>query len=233
MVDDIRDKDSGGKGEGAGGFPTGEAQEELVRSILGMEEERSLALVAEMLEGGADPMEILALCRKAMEKVGEGFEKGELFLPDLIMSGEILSGISDLIKPRIKDDRGPERLGKVLMGTVEGDIHDIGKNIVVFMLDVNGFEVIDLGVDVPPSMFVEKIAELKPDVVGLSCLLTLAYEAMKRTVAAVEEAGLRSDVKIMVGGGTVDDQVREYVGADAYGADAVAAVSLAKGWTGR
>ncbi len=222
-----------GRKRGGDDIAAEETQEELVKAIVGMEEEKALALAEGLLEGGADPMQVLSLCRRAMEAVGEGFERGEMFLPDLIMSGEILSGISELIKPRIKDEGEPERLGRVLMGTVEGDIHDIGKNIVVFMLDVNGFEVVDLGVDVPPRVFVEKISELKPDVLGLSCLLTLAYEAMKRTVEAVEEAGLRTAVKIMVGGGTVDEQVREYVGADAFGADAVEAVSLAKAWVGR
>jgi 5-methyltetrahydrofolate--homocysteine methyltransferase len=125
-----------------------------------------------------------------------------------------------------------ERRGKVLIGTVEGDIHDIGKDIVVFMLDVNGFEVMDLGIDVPVQKFVDAVREFKPAVVGLSGFLTLAFDAMKATVEALSKAGLRDKVKIMIGGGQIDDQVRKYTEADAYGADAMAGVALAKGWIG-
>jgi methanogenic corrinoid protein MtbC1 len=118
------------------------------------------------------------------------------------------------------------------MGTVEGDIHDIGKNIVTFLLDVNGFEVRDIGIDVPPSKFVEEIKDFKPQVVGLSGLLTLAYGSMKKTVQVIEKAGLRDRVKIMIGGGQVNEQTREYVGADAFGKDAMEGVTLAKKWIG-
>jgi 5-methyltetrahydrofolate--homocysteine methyltransferase len=124
------------------------------------------------------------------------------------------------------------RSGKVLVGTVQGDIHDIGKDIVVFMLDSAGFEVLDLGIDVPQEKFVETIKKFQPRVVGLSGFLTLAFDSMKATVEAIEEAGLRGQVKIMIGGGQMDDHVKEYCGADAYGADAVAAVSLSRLWIG-
>jgi 5-methyltetrahydrofolate--homocysteine methyltransferase len=117
-----------------------------------------------------------------------------------------------------------------VLGSVKGDIHDIGKDIVKFLLDVNGFEVHDLGVDVPPERFVEAIREVQPGVVGMSALLTTVFESMKNTVAAIQEAGLRDNVKIMIGGGTVSEEVRAYSGADAYGKDAVAAVNLAKEW---
>jgi methanogenic corrinoid protein MtbC1 len=125
-----------------------------------------------------------------------------------------------------------KRHGKVLIGTVEGDIHDIGKDIVTFMLDVNGFDVLDLGVDVSPQKFVEAIQDFEPQVVGLSGFLTLTFDVMKGTVAAIEAAGLRDGVKIMIGGGQMNDQIREYADADAYGQDAMAAVNLAKKWTG-
>ena len=118
------------------------------------------------------------------------------------------------------------------MGTVEGDIHDIGKNIVTFMLDVNGFDVLDLGVDVSSQKYVEAIRDFQPQVVGLSGFLTLAFDTMKETIEAIQAAGLRDQVKIMVGGGQMDDQVRAYTGADAYGRDAMAAVKLAKDWIG-
>jgi len=118
----------------------------------------------------------------------------------------------------------------VVIGSVKGDIHDIGKNIVTFMLDINGFEVHDLGVDVPAEKFVDAIKEVRPEIVGMSALLTTAFESMKNTVDVIEDAGLRDQIKIMVGGGTVDEKVKEYTGADAYGADAVAAVNLSREW---
>jgi 5-methyltetrahydrofolate--homocysteine methyltransferase len=120
----------------------------------------------------------------------------------------------------------------VIIGTVEGDIHDIGKNIVTFMLDVNGFEVHDLGIDVPVQRFIDAIKEIQPEVVGLSGFLTLAFDSMKKTIEAIQNVGLRNKVKIMIGGGQIDERVRDYTGADAYGLDAVAAVSLCKKWIG-
>ena len=176
------------------------------------------------------PLTILDDCRAAMEIVGKRFEAGEYFLPELIMAGEMLKQISTLVKPRVQQVSGAPRGAKIVLGTVQGDIHDIGKDIVGFMLDVNGFQVYDLGVDVPAQVFVEKIATIKPEMVALSGFLTLAFDSMKGTIAAIKAAGLRDQVKIMVGGGTIDDNVHAYVGADAFGADAIAAVALAKNW---
>jgi len=205
--------------------------EQLINAIADMDEEGALALTKELLDGGATPTAILDDCRTAMEIVGKRFEEGEYFIPELILAGEMLKGISAEVKPYMTSAQADvKKLGKVIVGTVKGDIHDIGKDIVVFMLDVNGFEVHDLGIDVPVQTFVEKIAEVKPQVVALSGFLTLAFDSMKETVAAIKAAGLRDQVKIMVGGGTVDEQVCRYAGADAFGADAMAAVSLAKGW---
>ncbi|MGD8516525.1 MAG: cobalamin-dependent protein, partial [Anaerolineae bacterium] len=164
--------------------------------------------------------------------VGQRFETGQYFLPELIMAGEMLSQITDLVKPELAKAPQAESKGSVVIGSVAGDIHDIGKNIVTFMLDVNGFEVHDLGVDVSPQAFVDAIQTYRADVVGLSGFLTLAFDAMKDTVAAIEAAGLRDSVKIMVGGGQVTDKIREYTGADAYGDDAMEAVGLAKSWIG-
>ncbi len=167
-----------------------------------------------------------------MEQVGSRFEHGEYFIPELILAGEMLKGISAEVKPYMTGAAAEmQQRAKVLVGTVKGDIHDIGKDIVVFMLDVNGFEVKDLGIDVPVETFVETIRTWQPQVVALSGFLTLSYDSMKETVGAIQAAGLRDGVKIMVGGGTVDQQVCEYAGADAYGLDAMAAVTLAKGWT--
>jgi methanogenic corrinoid protein MtbC1 len=205
---------------------------ELVDAIADMREGEALKLVKEMVEGGSEPMAILDAAREAMGIVGQRYEEGTYFLPELLLAGEMLSQITDVVKPELA--KGPEmaRVGKVLIGTVKGDIHDIGKNIVTFMLDVNGFEVQDLGVDVPPQKFVEAIKDFKPEVVGLSGFLALAFDAMKDTVEAIKKAGLRDKVKIMIGGGQMSDDVRKYTGADAYGPDAMAGVSLAKDWVG-
>jgi 5-methyltetrahydrofolate--homocysteine methyltransferase len=123
-------------------------------------------------------------------------------------------------------------LGKIVLGTVAGDLHDIGKNLVTFMLDVNGFAVYDLGIDVKPQIFVDKIKEVQPQIVGMSGFLTSVYQAMKDTVDAIAVAGLRNEVKIMIGGGVMDEEIRKFAGADAYGEDAMAAVNLAKDWIG-
>ena len=204
----------------------------LVNAIADMREEEALKLAKEMVEGGAEPMEILDATRQAMDIIGQRYEKGTYFLPELILAGEMLNQITDMVKPELAKLPEIERHGKVLIGTVEGDIHDIGKNIVSFMLDVNGFDVLDLGVDVSPQKFVEAIQDFEPQVVGLSGFLALAYDAMKETVEAIKKADLRDKVKIMIGGGQVSDEVRKYTGADAYGKDAMAGVSLAKEWVG-
>ena len=204
----------------------------LVNAIADMKEEEALKLVREMVEGGSDPMEILEAGRKAMDIVGQRYEKGTYFLPELMLAGEMLTQITDIVKPELAKMPEVKRHGKVLIGTVAGDIHDIGKNIVSFMLDVNGFDVLDLGVDVPAQKFVEAIRDFQPQVVGLSGFLTLAFDAMKETVEAIKAAGLRDGVKIMIGGGQVNEKIQEYAGADAYGKDAMAGVSLAKKWVG-
>jgi 5-methyltetrahydrofolate--homocysteine methyltransferase len=209
--------------------------QKLINAITEMREVDALRIAEDLLEGGGPPLEVLDACRDAMEIIGQRFEDGECFVPELIMAGEILSQISDKAKPYIEEEEGAEEaetLGTVVIGTVEGDIHDIGKDLVVFMLDVNGFEVVDLGVDVPPAEFITAVQESSADIVGLSGFLTLAYEPMKDTVAALVEAGLREDVKVMIGGGQVDEQIREYTGADAYGRDARAAVRLVQQWVG-
>jgi methanogenic corrinoid protein MtbC1 len=207
---------------------------ELIDAMVNMREQEALDLAGKMLAAGEDPLKVLEFCRQALEIVGQRFEAEEYFLPELIMSGEMLKKISQIAKPFIKQESSQktEGIGKVVIGSVKGDIHDIGKDIVVFMLDINGFEVHDLGVDVPADKFVDAIRKVQPAVVGMSALLTTAFESMKNTVAVIKEAGLRDQVKIMIGGGAVDDKVREYSGADAYGPDAVAAVNLTKKWVG-
>jgi 5-methyltetrahydrofolate--homocysteine methyltransferase len=202
--------------------------QELIDAITEMREDDALAITNQMLEEGTDPLDVLEACRNAMDVIGQRFEDGDCFIPELILAGEMLTQISEVIKPRMQEESNQEVLGKVVIGTVEGDIHDIAKDIVAFMLEINGFEVTDLGVDVPPAKFVEAVKETGASVVGLSGFLTLAYDPMKDTVAALKEAGL--DVKTMIGGGQIDEQIKEYTSADGYGRDAMAAVALAKEW---
>jgi 5-methyltetrahydrofolate--homocysteine methyltransferase len=206
--------------------------EKLVSLMADLMEDETIALVKDLIAKGTDPMSVLDDARKAMETVGKRFEQCEYFIPDLMMAGEILKGISDIVRPLIEEGQTSAKKGKVLIGTVAGDIHDIGKDIVTFMLDVSGYDVLDIGIDVPVATFVEKVKEFKPQVVGLSGFLTLAFDSMKKTVEAFKDAGLRDNLKIMIGGGQMDDEVRKYAGADAYGKDAVAAVNLCKGWIG-
>ena len=209
-----------------------ENERQLVEAIAEMREEEAFALAKAMLDRGDDPVRVLELCREAMDIVGKRFERQEYFLPELVLAGEMLENIGAIAKPLIQEKSAGEskKLGRVLIGTVHGDLHDIGKNIVTFMLDINGFEVKDIGIDVPVAKFVEEIREFEPSVVGLSGFLTLAFDSMKETVQAIEAAGLRKQMKIMIGGGQVDEAVRTYTGADAYGSNAVAAVTLCRQW---
>jgi 5-methyltetrahydrofolate--homocysteine methyltransferase len=205
---------------------------DLVDAMVNMREAEAMELAQKMLDAGEDPLQVLERCREALEIVGKQFEAGKYFLPELILSGEMLKRISKIAKPfmRKEPNKSAETKAKVVIGSVKGDIHDIGKDIVAFLLDINGFEVHDLGVDVPAEKFVEAISQIQPAVVGMSALLTTALESMKNTVDVIKNAGLRDQVKIMVGGGAVDEKVRKYTDADAYGPDAVAAVNLSKQW---
>lgn len=203
--------------------------QKLIDAIIEMREDDALKITNELLEEGKTPEEILNACREAMEVIGKRFENGESFIPELMLAGEMLSAITEILKPRMAEEAAVEKLGTVVLGTVAGDIHDIAKDIVGFMLDLNGFEVTDLGVDVSPEKFVETVKATGAKIVGLSGFLTLAYDPMKDTVAALKAAGL-DDVKVMIGGGQIDENIREYTGADAYGRDAMAAVAIAKDW---
>jgi methanogenic corrinoid protein MtbC1 len=205
---------------------------ELVKLLSDLKEPEALQFVESALAKGMDPMTLLEDAKQGMNIVGERFAKEEYFIPDLMYSGEILKGIVKMLEPHLKKTEKAKRLGKVIIGTVAGDIHNIGKDLVVFMLDVSGFEVLDLGIDVPAQKFVDAVKESGSKIIGLSGFLTLAFDSMKETVDAIQAAGLRNKVKIMIGGGQIDEQVRNYTGADAYGRDAVAAVQLAKGWIG-
>lgn len=200
--------------------------EKIFNSIVGMEEENALKFAKEYLDDGGDPQKLLDVCREAMDEVGEKFEKGEYFLSELLLSGEIFKGIMDLTLPLLKESE-VETIGKIVLGTVQDDIHDIGKNIFKAFAEAAGFEVIDIGVDVPEEKFVEAVKEHNPDIVGMSCLITAGINPMKRTVEALKEAGL-TGAKIIIGGGRVDEEIKEFSGADAWADDAARGVRLCK-----
>jgi len=202
---------------------------ELVEAMAGMKEQEALQIVDDLLAQGEDPASILDLSSEAMQVVGERYQEGTYFLPELIMAGEMLRKIGEVLKPKLAEKQTQtKKLGVVVLGTVRGDIHDIGKDIVGFMLEVNGFEVHDLGIDVSEEAFVSAVKENHPQVLALSGFLSVAFDSMRSTIAEVEKAGLKDDLKVIIGGGQMDDTVRRYTGADAYGEDAMAAVAFAK-----
>jgi 5-methyltetrahydrofolate--homocysteine methyltransferase len=206
----------------------------IVTAVSTLKQQEAISLVKEMLAEGKDPQIILDGCSEAMAIVGNNFETGKYFLAELMMAGKIFGQISEIVKPKmaVTSSGKASKLGTVVIGTVKDDIHDIGKDIITFMLDVNGFEVHDLGINVPAARFVSKVKEVNPDIVALSGLLTLIFDQMKETVNALKEAGLRENVKVMIGGCQMDDGIVKYIGADAYRPDAVSGVKLAKEWVG-
>jgi 5-methyltetrahydrofolate--homocysteine methyltransferase len=205
---------------------------DLTAAILAMDEDGALTIVKERLDADEPPDAILDDARSAMTILGDRFACEEAFIPELIMGGEIMKGIAAVLKPHLTAVDTAAKRAAVVVGTVHGDIHDIGKDVVVMMLEVNGYEVHDLGIDVPVADFVAAVREHAPEVVGLSGLLTLAFDSMKDTIEGIAAAGLRDSVKIMIGGSPVDDQVCGYTGADGWGRDAAAALRLAAEWTG-
>jgi methylmalonyl-CoA mutase cobalamin-binding domain/chain len=203
--------------------------EQLKQALSDLEEEAMLKLVQEELDSATDPLAIISDCREGMSDVGKRYEANEYYVSDLIMAGELFKQAMAMIGDKFETDTSAKK-GTVVVGTVAGDIHDIGKDIVVSLLQAGNYNVVDLGVDVAPEKFVDAVRDNDASVVGLSGLLTISFDSMKATVDALEGAGLRSKVKVMVGGGPVSEQVRDFVGADALGADAQSAVSLCDQW---
>ena len=183
--------------------------------------------VNEKLESGVDPIKIIDLLNKTLNEVGEKYESGELFLSELMMVGYLASEITKLLEPHLIQAEMKVR-GKIVIGTVKGDIHDIGKNIVVMMLQSAGFEVVDLGIDVSAERFVEAVKDEEPDVLGMSALLTSTMNEMKSVTDSLEKSGLRSNVKVIVGGRPITDELAGEIGADGYAEDAVKAVRVIK-----
>jgi len=203
---------------------------EISEAITNLEEEKVLKLVKEKLDAGEEPIKVLEACRIGMTEIGKG-SGDTIFLTDLIMAGEIFNEAMELIMPKLVGS-ATESLGKVVIGTVEGDIHNIGKDIAINFLKAEGFEVIDLGVDVPAQKFVDAIKEHNPLVVGMSGLLTLSIEPMKKAIETIASANLREKVKVIIGGERTDQSVCDYVGADAWVNDAIDGVKIIKNWVG-
>jgi methylmalonyl-CoA mutase cobalamin-binding domain/chain len=187
-----------------------------------------VSLTEQGLELGVEPTTMLfqALI-PALEEVGARFERGDFFVPEMLIAGRAMSGALDLLRPLLADT-GAETIGTFLMGTVKGDVHDIGKNLVDIMLEGAGFKVVDIGVQVAPEKFIEAIHEHEPDIVGFSAFLTTTMPMFKVNIEALEKAGLRDDVIVMVGGAPVTQEYADAVGADGYAADAATATRRAK-----
>lgn len=185
-------------------------------------------LVDEAISGGSDPFAILDECKAGMDAVGDLYSRGEYFLSELILSGEIFKKVVDVIKPHLVEKQGVSSAGTVVIGTPKGDIHDLGKNIVVTLFSASGFEVKDLGVDVPPEAFVDEIAETDASIVAMSALITPTFESMKRVVDLMQERGLREGRFVIIGGGPTSEAVRDYVGADAWTLNPVIGINLCR-----
>ena len=202
---------------------------QLATAVADLDEDVVFAILKAELAAGTEPSTLLGLAREGMTLVGERFESGEYYLSDLIMSGELFKQIAQMVVAEASSDGMVESRATVVIATVEGDVHDIGKDIVVNLLRGANYDVVDLGVDVPAATVAKAVQESGATIVGLSGLLTIAFDPMKASVEAVRALGL--PVKIMVGGAPVTEAVREYVGADALGADALDAVRIADEWT--
>ncbi|MFX1596401.1 MAG: B12-binding domain-containing protein [Promethearchaeota archaeon] len=203
----------------------------LFESVVELEEQKAYKLVKQLLEENNDPKEIIDILRKAVEVIGEKFNKKEYFLTELVMAGEIFQQSAKILEPALKADAVKEtNKGVIVVGTVKGDVHDIGKNIFVTLLKSAGFDVYDLGVDIPPQDFVDKVSETNANVVGYSGLLTIALETMKETTEALKSAGLRDKVKIIIGGLPADEMWMKEAGADAFTDNAFEGVKIVKEW---
>ena len=200
----------------------------LTRLIVDMDERGTLAAIRSRLAAGEDPLRLMEECRAGMEQVGRMYESGTYFISALIMAGEIFRGAADLLVPLMTTTERRHGSGKVVMATVKGDIHDIGKNIVITLLDAHGFTVVDLGVDVDPERVVQAVVAERPDVLGLSCLLTTGFESLRETIALTRQRttdwGQR--LPVVIGGTAIDQRTADYVGADGWCSDAADGIAV-------
>jgi len=209
---------------------TDELYQAMSQSVIDGESEQAAELAHKALSLGLDPLEAIDHgYTRGMNVLGDRFDRGEVFLPHLVMGGEAMKAAIAVLEPELaRRQQQRQVLGKVVIGTVAGDIHEIGKSLVATMLSANGFQVFDLGVDVPVSTFVEKASEVEADIVGLSALLTTTMLNQRRVIESFQEAGLREKVKVIVGGAPVSQSWAEQIGADGYSENAIGAVALAK-----
>ena len=199
----------------------------LITNLYNLEREDVLTEVKNRLSMNEDPFKIFEECKKGMEVIGDKYKNKEYFLAELMLSGDLFREIMELIEPKLKGKKTTGDIkGKVILATIQGDIHDLGKNILSMLLKIEGFKVHDLGVDVNPDFIIQKVKELKPDFLGLSALITVTFDPMKELIEKLKEAGLRDNLKIMVGGGITTNLVRDYIGADFQTIDAVEGVQF-------
>lgn len=198
---------------------------DLTKNLVELERDKVLSEVKERLNHNEDPMKIFEECKEGMELIGEKYKKKEYFLAELMLSGDLFREVMEIIEPKLgKVQIEGDIKGKVLLATIQGDIHDLGKNILGTLLKIEGFEVHDLGVDVNPDIIVEKVREIQPDFLGFSALLTITFDPMKEVIDKLEKAGLRDKMKILVGGGITTPLVKDYTGADFQTVDAMEGV---------
>jgi 5-methyltetrahydrofolate--homocysteine methyltransferase len=202
---------------------------EIKNSLINLDIDKTLELVKKAIDQGFKPLDIINTMAEGMKVIGDMFERGEYFISDLIVASEIFKEVMKILEPLImKEKEVMKPIGRVVIGTIEGDIHDIGKNLVATMLRVNGFEVIDLGVDVSPQKFVEAVKQYNPDIVGMSALLTSTMMNMRKVIETLEKEGLRDKVKVIIGGAPITEEFAKRIGADAYGENAIVAVDICK-----
>jgi methylmalonyl-CoA mutase cobalamin-binding domain/chain len=197
----------------------------LSAAIVGLQRDQAVGLVESGIAAGENPLAILEECRRGMSLVGQRFQAGEYYLAELLLSAEIFKTVVSLLEPHLKQGRSSEPAGTVVLATMQGDIHDLGKNIFATLLRAHAFEVHDLGVDVAPALLVEKVTELRPHFVGFSALLTTAFANMKEAARMLSDAGIRDEVRLLVGGGVTTPAVQDYVGADFQSTDAMEGVA--------
>lgn len=203
------------------------AEPTLADALAQCREDQVRALVKQMVDAGTPVSEIIAECNRGMGELGNRFQRGDCFIPELMFGGMVMKSIMADLAPMIDKGAAVQSVGKVLMGSVQHDVHDIGKDIVIMMLRGMGFEVVDLGVDVPPDRFVKAITEHKPQVVGMSVLLTTCFKSVIQTTEAIRQAGLRDGVRLMVGGAAASELLRDNAGCDYYGKTAIDGVDYA------
>jgi methylmalonyl-CoA mutase cobalamin-binding domain/chain len=204
----------------------------LSEAIIELARDKVLDMVKTRVEKGDDPVSIVDECRRGMTAVGDKYQKGEYFLAELMLAAEIFKNAVSLLKPYLRKTAQPKKMGKMVLATLKGDIHDLGKDIFAVLLDTHGFEVHNLGIDVDPGVVVKKVKEVKPDFVGFSALMTTTFPVMKSVIETLGKEGLRKKVKLMIGGGVTTQAVAEFVGADFQTTDALEGVNYCKKMAG-